>query len=180
MANLLSNAERWAKNRAPDLIKTAKTSNKNWVLAERTVEAVTPSLMKVLEGYVSEAGDIEIFLYVALDPSTNRVLASIVEAKQNADGFQPCLTAYDQEAKELIAAFLCDFPDALFSVEGGLPLILFVVEAKTKRYVTLNNMLEAAQNKHLKMCIAIPKSGGQTKDPTPCAQQAISNKPTFG
>ncbi len=157
MANLQSHPERWLAEDAASLIQTAKTSSKHFATALTTVDAVTPALTKMTEGYVSESGDIAVFLYVAFDETNKRVLASIVLPNDDSDeDFKPRLTVYDEQARELIAAFLCDFPDALFSVDGGKPLVMFIPDAKLKRFVTLSNMLEAVANKWSKLCVAVP------------------------
>jgi hypothetical protein len=201
--NLASNTERWLSLSAADLIKAGK-KHKNFNLAERTVDAVTPCLTKLSEGYVSEAGDIEVFLYMAIDTESKKVLASIVKqsapkdtqpstedekTEQSKTDLVPRVTVYDEEAKDLVASFVCDFPDALFSVEGGMPVVMFidvgvpkgtaasakgvVPGEKLKRYVTLNNMLEAVENKWYKMCIAVPGGNAKSKKEG-CNAQAFS------
>ena len=192
--NLASNTERWLSRSAADLVQAAK-KHKNFSLAERTVDAVTPCLTKMSEGYVSEAGDIEVFLYMAIDTESKKVLASIVkqsasttdskeattetEKPASKTDLVPRATVYNEDAKDLVAAFLCDFPDALFSVEGGMPVVMFIEATvpkgtsssakgivpgeKLKRYVTLNNMLEAVENKWYKMCIAVPGGNAKSK-----------------
>lgn len=176
--NLQSNAERWLSLAPPKLIEAVKPL-KHFKLATTTVEAVSPSLSKMGEGYLSETGDIEVFLFVSLDDQSKRVLASIVrpsvaaEAKASDDkGFAPIHTTYDEEAKELIAAFLCDFPNALFSVEGGLPLVMFLPEVKLKRYITLNNMIDAAAQNCRKMCVAVPGGKGKGGKDSKCTSEA--------
>jgi hypothetical protein len=168
--NLSSNVERWLNHTAEELIAAAKTAkDKNhFNLAERTVEAVTPTLMKMHEGYLSDVGDIQVMLYVMLDTDSHKVAASVV--RQTADGdLEPRFSVCDEQAHDLIAAYLCDFPDALFSVEGGIPLVLiidvpansrvpgFLPGERLKRHVTLNNMIDAVQNKWTsKLIIAVP------------------------
>jgi hypothetical protein len=173
MANLQSNTERWLTLKPEDLITSAK-DNKHFRLALTTVDAVTPSLMKMAEGYLSESGDIEVFLYVALDESSKRVLASIVLPTEDEKGFQPRSTCYDEQARDLIASFLCDFPNSLFSVEGGLPLVLFMQEQRLKRFVTLNNMIEAGQLGTKRVVVAVP--GGQSKSKSKMASCATSDQ----
>jgi hypothetical protein len=162
--NLASHTERWMTLPSKDLIQEAKTRNPNYALSLRTVDAVTPCLQKVGEGYLSETGDIQVFLYVALDVKEKKVLASITVNDTTA--FKVLSTVYDEEAKELLAAFCCDFPDALFSVEDGLPVMMFIHVTsaapgilpgeKLKRYVTLNNLLECSHNKWNQLTIAVP------------------------
>ena len=154
--NLLSNRERWL-SKTPSELVDGRRQYQYFPLALKTVDAVTPSLSKVGEGYLSEMGDIEVFLYVVLDNQNKRVLVSIVKPSESEEkGFTPLHTVYDEAAKDLVAAFLCDFPDALFSIEGGKPLVMFLQELKLKRFITLNNMIEAAQNKCKKICVAVP------------------------
>lgn len=159
--NLKTNAERWLKEPASTLCKEAKEKKQYWSLAERTVEAVTPVLQKMKEGFLSEVEDIQVFVHVLYEDTSGEVLASIVMQDDNGER-HPREVLHNQEAKELVAAFLCDFPDALFSIDGGLPLVLFIKQAHLKRYVTLNNMIEAAQNKWTQFAIAVP--GGKKKE----------------
>ena len=168
-----TNTEKWLTWTAEQLIELGK-ANSNFNLADKTVEAVTPSLMKVGEGYLSESGDIQVFLYIALEEKSKQVLASVIQDSGSDDTkeIKPRFTVHNQQAKELVAAFLCMFPDALFSIDGGLPLVMFmeipagvnlsgsglIPGEKLKRFVTLSNMLEATRYKCHKICIAIPKN----------------------
>lgn len=188
-----TNVEKWLSWTADQLIELGNQCNgSNYNLAERTVEAVTPSLMKMGEGYLSEDGDIQVFLYIALEEKSGQVLASVVQnsdsnaAVQSTDTIeakiQPRLTVQNQQAKQLVAAFLCTFPNALFSIDGGIPLVMFmeipggaslaninlrgsglIPGEKVKRFVTLNNMIEATQYGCHKICIAIPKAKDKDK-----------------
>lgn len=189
-----TNVEKWLSWTADQLIELGNQCNgSNYNLAERTVEAVTPSLMKMGEGYLSEDGDIQVFLYIALEEKSGQVLASVVQnSDSNANSeekIQPRLTVQNQQAKQLVAAFLCTFPNALFSIDGGIPLVMFmeipgssaslrsqndvnlnlrgsglIPGEKVKRFVTLNNMIEATQYGCHKICIAIPKAKDKDKD----------------
>jgi len=189
--SLLSHTERWATLSADQLTNDAK-KHQHYKLALTTVDAVTPSLMKTEEGYLSETGDVQVFLYVALDDASKHVLTSIIvphcETASKKEGtperdserkgtnqdnknqqYNPRLTVYNEAARSLIAAFLCDFPNALFSVDGGLPLVLFLQEQKLKRYVTLENMIEASKLGIKKIVIAVPKASSSiTQRPRGC------------
>lgn len=161
----LSQEERWANLSSDELIATARKENKHFNLALRTVEVVTPSLMKIHEGYLSNTGeDIKQFLHILLDPDANQVVVSVVD---NAT-FEPRFSLCDNNAKDLMAAFLCDFPDAIFSLDQGyMPLLFaeipvgntvpgYIPGELVKRHITLNTMLEIVQNKwHSKLSVRI-------------------------
>jgi len=165
MWNPLNHADRWLQNSAEDLISKNKGKHQNWLSALTTVDAATPSLSKVGEGYLSEDGDIRVFLFLMLDEKSKDVLCSIVTPGSTQDPsdpsdpsqeFQVRLQVSGDTARDLAASFMCDFPNALFSVDAGLPLVMFF-ENKEKRFVTLHNVIEAMENKQSKLVIAIPK-----------------------
>ena len=99
--NLLSTSDRWL-SLTPEKLIDAAQKNQNFNLAERTVEAVSPSLMKVSEGYLSELDHIEVFLYLAYDADSKQTLASIVTLSESDDGkFKPLHSCKNEQADKL-------------------------------------------------------------------------------
>lgn len=168
MSTLQTQSERWIAGPNDELVTAAKSS-KNWSTALATVDAVANVLAKTTEVFVSEVGDVESFLYVTA-PRKGKVHVSVVAkntAKDDkaADPFTVLRSVEDAGARDLVAAFLCDFPKAVFTVDGGHPLWLFIHQQGAppnappdKKWVTLANFVEAAAAGHTKFGIAVPKT----------------------
>ena len=163
--HLQSHSERWLSTLPAELIASCKT-HRNWKLACTVVEAATPVIQKMKEVYVSEVGNIDLFLYVTMDMSQNAVLASIIRCEKDHNNMTPLHSVENEEVKDLVAAFVCNFPDATFSIDGGIPLQLFIKKPNLIRYVTLNNFLDAAANKWTEFAIAVPKFKDKDKEKT--------------
>lgn len=171
MSALQTQSERWIAGPNDDLVATAKSS-KNWSTALATVDAVANVLAKTTEVFVSEVGDVESFLYVTA-PRKGKVHVSVVAKnttnpandEESSDPFTVLRSVEDAGARDLVAAFLCDFPNAVFTVDGGHPLWLFIHQQGApknappdKKWVTLANFVTAAAAGHTQFGIAVPKT----------------------
>ena len=161
-------SERWIHG-PNDILVTAAKATSDWGTANATVDAVRNVLVKTGEVFVSEVGDVDVFLYVTT-PIANKVHASVVTRDpDNAD--KPFKVLRDSEnngARELVAAFLCDFPNAVFTLSGGKPLWLFihneVSKVPDKKWVTLANVAAAVRSGNTKFAIAVPKPADPAAD----------------
>jgi hypothetical protein len=153
-----------------NLINQVKTSNeKQWTLALRTVESCAEILKRQKEIFISEVDMVQVCIYIAISssasgtdskttPEQTQTVGTIARMDEKGVELTPIQSTTDTTMiKELCAAFLCDFPNAIFSITGGIPLILFVKKTQEKLFVSLNNMLRCAQNGCMEFAIAVPK-----------------------
>lgn len=183
MEQKLSKSDRWLTESIDSLVKEAKKS-KFWSLALSTADAMTPTLMRFGQVYVSEQGDIEVFVWVLLPDMTKKaIFANVVamsetgeskaesttrskgakseateateatevteateatEATENKSSQQmKVLRTADTNngARELVAAFICDFPNAVFTIDTGKPIQVLNHETRSRSFMTLNNMI---------------------------------------
>lgn len=165
--NLLSHTERWLSLDPSKLIEDAKAQNRNFNAALKCVDSATPSLMKFGEGNVSDVERVDVFMHIELDKTTNGVLASVVKpvvtsvvtsvGENNSDvQFEVLHSRTDDSTRDLLAAFMCDFPDAIVTVyDTGQPLVMISHDTKERRFISLNNMLDFIT--HTKIIINVPK-----------------------
>jgi len=161
--NLLSHTERWLSLEPSKLIEDAKAQNRNFNVALKCVDSATPSLMKFGEGNVSEVERVDVFMHVELDKTTNGVLASVVKpvVSDTLDvQFEVLHSRTDDSTRDLLAAFMCDFPDAIVTVyDTGQPLVMISHDTQERRFISLNNMLDFVG--HKKIIINVPKKKTQ-------------------
>lgn len=162
---MLSQSERWTQD-IPEVLVAAARPHRNYELALRTVGAVNPSLARVGEGLICENGDVKVCLRAQFDPDTQSSRVSIlvpegsgdsVESLDDESQFKVLHTREGEQARDLVAAFLLDFPDSMVCVPGGVPLILILGDSLDKRVATLNNMIAASEQGLKKVVVAVPK-----------------------
>ncbi len=145
--------------------KQQHSRSRNFHLAQKTIEAATPVLQKFGQGIITNVGDVPCFLLITMDTAAatnNNVQCSlnVVRPVENRPSFEAQAhtetqtradanaadTAYEgslalicsgEQAKDLAAAFILDFPDAnfLYVNTTGEPKRLFLLShdrAKTK------------------------------------------------
>lgn len=140
---------------------TSDLGKKMWSTALATVDAVTPTLQKFQEVFVSETDDVEVAMYVMYDPNTNQTICSTI--KMDEGKLSPCAKETDALiVREWIASFLVDFPNAVFSTNEAVPLYLRVKtknqqDFQTQNYhVTCNRILELEQQGYSQFFIFVP------------------------
>lgn len=159
--NLQSNTERWISNTIDSLVSSANKSS-DWSTALATVDAISNVLAKFGEVYISEAGDVEVFLFVT-NPEKGKIFAAIVKKDATTGEFVPIRQTDAAGARELAASFICDFPNAVMTLDGGQPLWLFIKEADEKLWLTLDNMAKSVRAGHTKFAVAVPKQQEEDK-----------------
>lgn len=160
-SQLFSNPERWLNLALTELVSAAQ-KKKDWKTAKATIDAVKHVLFRAGEIFVSEVGEVQVFLYVTC-PERNKIIAAVVTKNPGDLEYTPIKQTESHAAHDLTAAFICDFPNAVFTVDAGEPIWLFAggstpQTALAKRWVTLNNMMELVSEGHTKFAIAVPKS----------------------
>lgn len=165
----------WLTNTITERVALSKEKHANWSTAVAVVDSVQLMLLRFGQLYVSEPEDIKVFL-LATAPDKKTLFVDVVSdspteekfvSLRRAEGRQPC--------RETVAAFLCDFPDAVFSAEGGIPLVLMGENSKQKsqavrpgkpmkRYLSLNAMLDMIREGMNKFALAMPKGPEDTKN----------------
>lgn len=164
--------EKWLQcdNMETLIEKIKKNNEKQWTLALRTVESCSEILKRQKEIFISEIDMVQVCIYIAISETSEKEseqlnskpqtpVAAIARMDEKGVELTPIQSTTDPlMIKELCAAFLCDFPNALFSITGGIPLILFVKKTQEKLFVSLNNMVRCAQNGCMEFAIAVPKT----------------------
>jgi len=182
---------RWLTESIPSLVEHRKLRHPDWQDACTIIKALQPTLMHAPEVYLSEIEQCQFFLALTQtnpeekDPERLIWTLHLVEPEeeektdakpvdnqvfQMGDG-AILLSRYQTEDREeindVLATFMCDFPDAAFSVMGGLPLVIRG-ERFPDRFVTLNNFKEARARQVRKFAIMLPR--GQTADKKPASK----------
>lgn len=150
-----------------DKLRLKNKEHKEWRWAHKLIEAILPMAAQLKEVTISEIDTIRVFLYLIIEagetPQTSSVIVSIVPVGSDGKMGTPSRQIQDQEqARDLVASFFCDFPDAVVSTvsdspeKSGVPLrLLNHHDRNAKRHVTLNNLLECIERQHYKLGIAV-------------------------
>lgn len=109
--NLSSKSELWLQKSKQELIQTCqKTHSKpNLDLCMHLITSLEPVLRKTGNVYISEIDDVEVALLIGIMENDSLVV-SIIENKDNKLMARESEIAMDNEGKELIQAFMLDFP----------------------------------------------------------------------
>lgn len=154
----------------PEQLIILSQKHTHWKLASCTLTASLPTICKHgSDGYFSEPGNIRVCLYLQL-PDSEAVSAkkpkwniddlkvSVVEFDASrTPKLQKLVTVQGETGRLLVSAFACTFPKAILSVDGGVPVMLHIVDAQIHKYVSLETFIWADQQKYTKFAFAIPQ-----------------------
>lgn len=132
---------RWLTMSREGLVSSART-HPDWPLANKAIDALTMALAKTKEIIIAEEGDIPFFIHV-LTQGENGTRASLI-TPGDADSVSERLDCEDAECKDLIAAFLVEFPNAApyrTLPNGTIKGPIFMLDGNHRpQLVTVNNM----------------------------------------
>jgi len=148
----------WVTSSLTDLAEKNK-SHPDFSTALAMYDAIQNVAQRFGELYISDKGDIDVFLYIIAAPGDKKktkLIASIVEPTA---GEMKIARQTDAAGTRVIcASFLCDYPDAVFTIDGGSPVCLLVEKTKEKSVLSLNVMKAAAAAGHRNFAIAVAGS----------------------
>lgn len=139
---------------------TTPSKPTSWELGKRTVEIVSPMLeQKINHMYLSLVKDYGVCLHLFRDQKTQELFCEIVPINTQTQkmGDAQVILSDKTQITNLATAFVCDFPDALFSIDGGLPILMVSQSTNAQRYITLHNIQEAVEQNNLKFAVVVPK-----------------------
>jgi hypothetical protein len=148
----------WLIASPKELIDRYAIESVNFNLALRMYEAMRPTLMKESQIYLSDVGDIEMFLLLSIIESD--ILVSIVKSEEQE--FVETAVVKGIEGQQLVAAFLVSHPNAIVSCDGGIPVYLLVPDTTFKKHLTFTNLLAAVKSGATNFVIAVAGAPGSS------------------
>jgi hypothetical protein len=131
---------KWLVQKEEILLEQGR-KHEHFQTARSVTQAVSPVLLQLGEAFVSPIEQCSVFLYLIWED--NRLLVSVVPIQNNGSFGDARICIEDEtKARDLVAAYLCDFPDAVFSVRGGMPVRMKQSGVAQERFITLNNVLD--------------------------------------
>jgi len=115
--------------------------------------------------YVSETEYIQICLMIELNNEGKMKTSILKMDRDHHTLIERCTTDDPVDAKNLIASFLIDFPDAVLSTSKQIPVFIIIPEHRNKQlFFTLNNIENSTKMGARKFIVAIPKAKEETKE----------------
>jgi len=171
MSNLVSSSRKWLTTSAKRLVKANRTNQTDYRgQALRVLKALQPLLYSCGHVYLSEQGDIAVFLYAQFDKARETSAAAIVTLdEKGAPKSLDSVRGLDETA-DLLAAFMCDFPQAIFTIDSDgqgpagqtaqstqrVPIFMQIVDTQEHQFATLQNITHATAQGHTRFTWAIP------------------------
>ena len=138
----MTNTERW-KSLPSNVLISSATRGAAWEDAQVMVKTVTPLLAGFQEAILCDQGDVPFFLAVGASTEQTRAVLVLPGERDDLPNVEKHL-CLNEDAADLAAAFLVDFPNAVFLPPSNSPVC--IMSRAGKAYFTLATYTKFKRN----------------------------------